>query len=101
MTRSAWRSRSALVVLALAPLTLAAFPLRAQIPWAPVARGFPRTAAEQNGFSAHTRHLEMWDYLRELRGATTEMRLASYGQTWEGRELPYAILSRPLVSEPW
>jgi hypothetical protein len=43
----------------------------------------------------------MWDYLEQLRGVTTEMRLGSYGQTREGRELPYAIFSRPLVSEPW
>jgi dipeptidyl-peptidase 4 len=87
----------------LATLALLAFgaPSSAQIPWAPVAAGFPRTAAELNGFSAHTRHLEMWDYLRLLRGSTTEMRLASYGETREGRSLPYAIYSRPLVSEPW
>jgi len=73
----------------------------AQVPWTPVAGGFPITAAERNGFTAHTRHLEMWDYLRELRGSTTEMRLGSYGETREGRQLPYAIFSRPLVSEPW
>ena len=73
----------------------------AQVRWEAVRPGFPRTAAELNGFTAHTRHEEMWDYLRELRGATTEMRLGSYGQTREGRELPYAIFSRPLVTEPW
>jgi dipeptidyl-peptidase 4 len=73
----------------------------AQVAWTPAAPGSPRTAAELNGFTAHTRHLEMWDYLRALRGSTSEMRLASYGQTREGRALPYAIFSRPLVSEPW
>ena len=73
----------------------------AQVPWTPATPGFPRTAAELNRFTAHTRHLEMWDYLRALRGTTREMRLASYGQTREGRELPYAVLSRPLVAEPW
>ena len=72
-----------------------------QVRWTPVTAGFPRTAAEVNGFTAHTRHAEMWAYLEQLRGATTEMRLGSYGQTREGRELPYAIFSRPLVSEPW
>lgn len=87
--------RTALVLLA-----LAAASVQAQVPWTPVASGFPRTAAERNGFSAHTRHLEMWDYLRELRGATTEMRLGTYGVSLEGRELPYAIFSRPLVSTP-
>ncbi len=101
MPRSAPHSRPALVVLALAALAFSNVPLRAQVAWAPVANGFPRTASERSGFAAHTRHLEMWDYLRALRGATTEMRLGSYGMSWEGRELPYAIFSRPLVSEPW
>ena len=76
-------------------------PSRAQVEWSPVPDGYPRTAAEENGFTRHTRHLEMWEYLEALRGVTTDMRLGSYGQTWEGRELPYAVFSRPLVSEPW
>jgi dipeptidyl-peptidase 4 len=29
------------------------------------------------------------------------MRLGSYGKSWEGRELPYTVFSRPLVSQPW
>jgi len=87
--------RSALLLLA-----VFAASARAQIPWTPVGDGFPRTPAERNGFTAHTRHLEMWDYVRELRGATTEMRLGTYAVSLEGRELPYAIFSRPLVSTP-
>ena len=90
-----------LIAFALLGLTILPDAASAQVPWTPAAPDFPRTAAEMNGFTSHTRHLEMWDYLQELRGATTEMRLGSYGQTWEGRELPYAIFSRPLVSEPW
>ena len=73
----------------------------AQVNWGPVSDGYPRTAAEMNGFTAHTRHLEMWDYLERLRGVSMDMRLGSYGETREGRMLPYAIFSRPLVSEPW
>ena len=76
-------------------------PGSAQVEWSSVPDGYPRTAAEENGFTRHTRHLEMWEYLEALRGVTTDMRLGSYGQTWEGRELPYAVFSRPLVSEPW
>ncbi|MGD2046805.1 MAG: M14 family zinc carboxypeptidase [Gemmatimonadota bacterium] len=96
---SALRPRSLsgalLAILLLAPRA------GAQVRWEPVRNGFPRTTSELSGFTAYTSHLEMWDYLRELRGATTEMRLGSYGETREGRELPYAILSRPLVTEPW
>jgi dipeptidyl-peptidase 4 len=72
-----------------------------QVSWGPVADGYPRTAAEENGFSAHTRHLEMWDYLEELREVSSDMRLGTYGQTREGRNLAYAVFSRPLVVEPW
>jgi hypothetical protein len=85
--------------LALSPLAPEAR-AAAQVPWTPVSAGFPRTPAELSGFTAHTRHLEMWDYLGALRGATTEMRLGSYGQTREGRDLPYAVFSRPLVNDP-
>ena len=48
-------------------------PLEAQVvTWDPVPEGHPRTAAELNGFSAHTRHLEMWDYLEQLRGVSSD-----------------------------
>jgi hypothetical protein len=73
----------------------------AQQAWTPVAEGFPRTPAELSGFQSTTSHLEMWEYLRALRTASTDMRLGSYGESWEGRELPYAVFSKPLVSEPW
>jgi hypothetical protein len=43
----------------------------------------------------------MWEYLEALRSLSTDMRLGSYGTSWEGRDLPYAVFSRPLVSEPW
>jgi len=98
--------RPALVLATVALVAGATMPnaLTGQLPsvqWSPVASGYPRTAAELNGFTAHTRHLEMWDYLEALRARTTEMRLGSYGHTREGRELALAIFSRPLVSEPW
>ena len=76
-------------------------PLQAQEAWAPVADGFPRTAFEVSGYEANTRHLEMWEYMEALSAASMDMRLGSYGETWEGRDLPYAIFSKPLVSQPW
>ena len=72
----------------------------AQVNWSPVPDGLPRTAAELNDFAVHTRHAEMWDYLRALRDASANMRLGTYGQTWQGRDLAYAVFSRPAVSEP-
>lgn len=90
-------------LLASVAVVVASFatPATAQVDWAPVPEGLPRTAAEANGFTAHTRHLEMWDYLHELSASSREMYLGTYGETRLGRELPYAVFSRPLVSEPW
>ena len=75
--------------------------LGAQVQWSPVPAGMPQTAAELNGFTAHTRHLEMWDYLTGLSANSTSMRLGTYGETREGRELAYAVFSKPLLAEPW
>jgi dipeptidyl-peptidase 4 len=59
-----------------------------------------RTTAEASGFEQYTSHTEMWEYLRALRAVSPDMRLGTYGETREGRLLPYAILSRPLISTP-
>jgi hypothetical protein len=75
--------------------------ITAQQAWTDPAPGFPQTQAELTGFEDTTNHLEMWDYLDALRGASSDMRLGTYGKTWEGRDLAYAVFSRPLVSEPW
>ena len=90
-----------LIPLATAIVLLGAPAVEAQVQWSPVPQGYPRTAAEMNGFTAHTRHLEMWDYLEKLRGVSSDMRLGTYGETREGRQLPYAVFSRPLIAEPW
>jgi dipeptidyl-peptidase 4 len=60
-----------------------------------------RTQAEESGFTEYTSYVNMMTYLQALQGSSTEMRLGSYGATREGRELPYAIFSRPAVTEPW
>jgi hypothetical protein len=59
-----------------------------------------RTPLEESGFQRYTSHEEMWDYLLALRARSTDMRLGSYGESREGRALPYAIFSRPLISTP-
>lgn len=103
LCRTATRRIFALVALLSGAASLGPMPndLAAQGAWEAVAPGFPRTAAEMNGFTAHTRHLEMWDYLEQLRSVGSDMRLGTYGETREGRRLPYAIFSRPMVTEPW
>ncbi|MCH7562800.1 MAG: hypothetical protein IH968_03150 [Gemmatimonadetes bacterium] len=60
-----------------------------------------RTQSEASAFTVYTAYDSMMTYLREVRASTTDMRLGVYGESREGRELPYVIFSRPLVSQPW
>jgi dipeptidyl-peptidase-4 len=60
-----------------------------------------RTEAEDSGFTRYTSYDNMMSYLQAVQGASTEMRMGVYGQTHEGRDLPYAVFSRPAVTEPW
>src|SRR5690606_18126082 len=59
-----------------------------------------RTPAELNDFERHTSHDEMMKYLVQVRSLAPDMRLRVYGTTWEGRDLPYALFSRPAVATP-
>jgi hypothetical protein len=101
MRSTLFRSAARTTVLSLLAVLIHASSASAQDGWLPVPPGYPQTAAELNGFTAHTRHLEMWDYLEQLRGVAPNMRLGSYGETREGRKLPYAVFGNPLVAEPW
>lgn len=85
------------VVTLLAQATAA----QAQNQWTAPRDGYPHTAAESADFDRHTRHPEMWDYLRALRAVAPNMRLGDYGETREGRKLAYAVFSNPVVTEPW
>ncbi|HUF48479.1 MAG TPA: M14 family zinc carboxypeptidase [Vicinamibacterales bacterium] len=76
-------------------VAIAAPGIRAQAP-APL-----QTQAEQSGFTEYTSHENMWTYLQGLQARSTEMRLGTYGETHEGRKLPYMIFSRPTVTQPW
>ena len=40
-------------------------------------------------------------YLHALQEVSPDMRMATYGTSWEGRDLPVAIFSRPMVAQPW
>ncbi len=84
-----------------ATLTLTAALLLVAIParWARAQQLL--TPCEKSGFTEYTTHLEMMDYLREVQAQSTGMRLAVYGESWQGRELPVVIFSRPAVRRPW
>lgn len=67
---------------------------------APLTAQMPSTSFEMNGGTEYTPHLEMWEYLQDIAEQTTVMYLSSYGQTFQGRELPYMVFSEPRVSTP-
>ncbi|MSR22051.1 MAG: hypothetical protein EXR92_00585 [Gemmatimonadetes bacterium] len=60
-----------------------------------------RTQAELSGFSEYTTYDSMMTYLGRVQASSTEMRLGIYGHSSEGRALPYAIFSRPALTQPW
>jgi len=60
-----------------------------------------RTGAEVSDFTRYTSYAEMMDYLDALRAHSTEVRLGVYGQTRQGRDLPYLVFSRPAVTRGW
>ncbi len=60
-----------------------------------------RTESEESFFQSFTSHDGMMDYLRAMQAVSPDMRLASYGQSWQGRDLPFAIFARPMITQPW
>ncbi len=60
-----------------------------------------RTQAETSNFTEYTSYNNMMTYLQDLQARSLEMRLGTYGETHSGRELPYAVYSRPTVTQPW
>lgn len=77
-------------------LTLALLVLPAAVPAQEL-----RTHAEASGFTQYTPYDSMMVYLQRLQARSTEMRMGFYGETRQGRALPFAVFSRPAVSEPW
>jgi len=60
-----------------------------------------QTPAEASGFTRYTSHVELVDYMEAVQAASVDMRLSTFGESWQGRVLPYAIFSRPAVRVPW
>ncbi|KPK74810.1 MAG: hypothetical protein AMJ79_13095 [Phycisphaerae bacterium SM23_30] len=59
-----------------------------------------RTTSERADFEVYTSYEEMMDYLQQVQASSTEMLLSDFGETIEGRVQPFAIFSRPMVTNP-
>lgn len=60
-----------------------------------------RTEAEELDYARQTSHDAMVSYLQEMQSLSLDMRLGTYGESRQGRELMYAVFSRPLIATPW
>lgn len=59
------------------------------------------TACERSGFERYTSHKEMMEYLGKIKASSQEMVLSFFGKSVKGRELAYAVFSRPMVTNPF
>jgi dipeptidyl-peptidase-4 len=60
-----------------------------------------RTAHEASGFTEYTSYQDLMSFLQDVQATSGDMLLSSFGRSMEGRLQPYAIFSRPLISQPW
>jgi hypothetical protein len=79
----------------------AAIAAAAAEPATPAAR-LPRTRAELSGYRETSHYDDVAGFLDSLQalGGGSGMRIGSLGTSTEGRDIPYVIASRPLVSTP-
>jgi hypothetical protein len=61
---------------------------------------YPRTRPELTNYRETSRYTDVRSFLDSLRKLRAPIVLGSIGKTSEGREIPYVIASRPLVSTP-
>jgi len=81
---------TAIVVLACAPTVRR-----------PIGPGdYPRTRAEQTQYRETSHYADVRKFLDSLRKLQAPLAFGSIGKTSEGRDIPYVIASRPLVSTP-
>jgi len=68
---------------------------------APVSSQALLTAHEESGFTEYTSYEDLMTFLQDVQATSGDMLLSSFGRSLEGRVQPYAIFSRPLISQPW
>lgn len=64
------------------------------------ANALPRTRAELTRYTETSSHQDVVAFLDSLQALGAPVRIGIMGRTGEGRQIPYVIASRPLVSTP-
>jgi len=59
------------------------------------------TAYEKGDFERYCTHQEMMEYLGKINADSQEMLFSTFGTSVKGRELVYAVFSRPMVTNPF
>lgn len=75
-------------------------PAPAPAPVDTVATALPRTRAERTGYLETSHYADVIAFLDSLEALRAPLKFGSIGKTYEGREIPYVIASRPLVHTP-
>jgi hypothetical protein len=60
----------------------------------------PRTRAERTGYLETSHYADVLAFLDSLKALRAPLAFGAIGKTFEGREIPYVIASRPLVHTP-
>jgi hypothetical protein len=67
---------------------------------AEAASPLPRTRAERTGYLETSHYADVVAFLDSLKALRAPLAFGSIGKTFEGRDIPYVIASRPLVHSP-
>src|ERR1700693_4553735 len=70
------------------------------VPGPPSPASYPRTRPELTNYRETSHYSDVRSFLDSLRKLRAPLAFGSIGKTYEGREIPYVIASRPLVSTP-
>jgi hypothetical protein len=70
------------------------------VPGPPSPASYPRTRPELTNYRETSHYSDVRSFLDSLRKLRAPLAFGSIGKTNEGREIPYVIASRPLVSTP-
>lgn len=68
--------------------------------WPPSPAAYPRTRPELTNFRETSRYADVRQFLDSLRKLGAPLTFGSIGKTSEGRDIPFVVASRPLVSTP-
>lgn len=63
-------------------------------------RNLPRSRAETSDFTETSRYRDVMEFIMELSRQSDLVRVATFGKSFEGRDLPLVIVSQPPVTTP-